>query len=126
MSGATSGLSSLGSGALAAGPWAIPLLGAAIASGVALNEGNSVSDILGPEGWGGQPMRAIQSAGKGDMPGMFSALGGPVGAIAEASRGGESKDILNSLFGAPARLFDWGSSGGDTMDLIRVFANPMG
>lgn len=116
-----SGGGSLGGGMAGMAPVALPLAAAAVASGVALNEGNSPKTVFGREGWGGQPMEVADRLKNGDMRGGLAATGGPAALLGE----GPTKDKIAKMFGTPGRLFSWAGNKGDTMDLIRAFSNPV-
>jgi hypothetical protein len=114
-----------GAGA-AAGWWMLPLLAAASMTGVAAHEGNSLEDIFGAKGWGGPPFRLIEAAKDGDWGEALQTHGGPIGAIGNWTNGDSWGETLRTAIGAPLAAWDWIADGGDTMDLIRIFASPGG
>lgn len=122
------GLSGLG-GLGAASIWALPVA-AAIGLGLQshLGEGNSPWTVLGPDGYGGTPMKGIQSAINGDWQDVFEKLGGggPISGAISAFGGESPQEIANATFGGPALAFNniFNKGGGSAQDWIKVFANP--
>lgn len=124
----TAGGIASGDGALAAlaavPPYVWPL---AVAAGMTINaksKGNSWDDIFQGEGWGGQGWRFGEALGDGDISGMAQAAGGPFGIIDTAANGGNSEDYLNYALGPLKRGYENIFDGANTMDWIRMFANP--
>lgn len=122
------GMAGLG-GLGAAGIWALPVM-AAVGLGLQshLGEGNSPWTVLGPDGYGGAPMKGIQSAIEGDWQDVFEKIGGggPISGAISAFGGESPQEIANATFGGPALAFDnlFNKGGGSAQDWIRVFANP--
>ena len=128
-------LGSGGSGMTAGGAWILPVLAAAVASGVNMfGEGKSPAQTFGTEGWGGAPFAMAENIRDGDINKFLQSFnatgaglgeGGLLGFIGAKGEGQSTQDALWQFGGPMKNIADW-IRGGDTSDFIRMFSFPGG